>query len=58
MQSPETSLSNLRADADQRLTAAAPRAAYLVVASVLVEQRYDGLNVSSLDDVEGLGALN
>lgn len=33
-------------------------AAHLVVASVLIEQRYDGLNVSSLDDVEGLGALN
>lgn len=31
---------------------------YLVVASVLVQQRYDGLDVTSLDDVEGLGALD
>lgn len=31
---------------------------HLVVASVLVQQRYDGLDVSSLDDVEGLGALD
>lgn len=33
-------------------------AAHLVVASMLVEQRYDGLDVSSLDDVQGFWALN
>lgn len=40
------------------MNVAARLAAHLVVASVLIEQRYDGLNVSSLDDVEGLRALN
>lgn len=32
--------------------------AHLVVASVLVEKRYDGLDVSFLDNVKGLRALD